>query len=154
MPPNISLPTLPLPLKVEADEMEDAEQRLPTSQSNGQTMQSLSASGVPVSEENSRRPDLTNTTLIANARSNVPLLIQVRSSFLWSYFGDLIKMPQLPLLSRIFARNVLSRLVTWPISLIFPPWICAGRLNHRTGFSIRLSDWSVSRKFTEEIFSW
>lgn len=76
MPPNISLPTLPLPLKVEADEMEDAEQRLPTSQSNGQTMQSLSASGVPVGEENSRRPDLTNTTLIANARSNVPLLIQ------------------------------------------------------------------------------
>merc|ERR1719382_722640 len=56
--------------------MEDAEQRLPTSQSNGQTMQSLSASGVPVSEENSRQPDLTNTTLIANARSNVPLLIQ------------------------------------------------------------------------------
>jgi hypothetical protein len=90
MPPNISLPTLPLPLKIEADEMEDAEQRLPTSQSNGQTMQSLSASGVPVGEENSRRPDLTNTTLIANARSNVPLLIQVRSSFLLSYFSDLV----------------------------------------------------------------
>ena len=105
MPPNISLPTLPLPLKVEADEMEDAEQRLPTSQSNGQTMQSLSASGVPVSEENSRRPDLTNTTLIANARSNVPLLIQVRSSFLWSYFIELIKMLLFPILSRIFARH-------------------------------------------------
>ena len=68
MPPNISLPTFPLPLKMEDDE--DAE-RLPTSQSNGM-MQSLAASGVAGED---LRPDLPNTT-ISNA-SKVPLLIQV-----------------------------------------------------------------------------
>lgn len=66
MPPNISLPTLPLPLKMEDEE--DAE-RLPTSQSNG-PMQSSSTSGLG----EDLRTDLPTTT-IANA-STVPLLIQ------------------------------------------------------------------------------
>ena len=68
MPPNISLPTLPLPLKMEDDE--DGE-RVPSSQSNDPT-QSSSTSGLG----EDLQTDLTNTT-IANA-STVPLLIQVR----------------------------------------------------------------------------
>ena len=68
MPPNISLPTLPLPLKMEDEE--DGE-RVPSSQSNDPT-QSSSTSGLG----EDLQTDLTNTT-ITNA-STVPLLIQVR----------------------------------------------------------------------------
>ena len=68
MPPNISLPTLPLPLKMEDEE--DAE-RVPSSQSNDPT-QSSSTSGLG----EDLHTDLPNT-IITNA-STVPLLIQVR----------------------------------------------------------------------------
>ena len=39
-------------------------------------------------------------------------------------------------------------------SIKFPPWICGLMTNHKIGFRIRISDWSVSRKFKEEIPSW
>ena len=75
MPPNISLPTLPLPLTME--DMEEDAERVPTSQSNGTMQSSSTTSGTG----EDLRLDISNTT-VANA-STVPLLIQVRFSILY-----------------------------------------------------------------------